>query len=94
MCLPGKTGHTVVALRGDLDMSTAEDMAAMLAADVPSGVDLVMDLSAIDFMDSSGIALLINTSRRTQSMKIEDPSPSVRLVIEATGLTEVLGVRP
>ena len=52
------------------------------------------DLSALEFMDSSGIALLLRVAAKTQTVRLLQPSPLVRRLIEATGLSDVLQIDP
>jgi anti-anti-sigma regulatory factor len=41
-------------------------------------------------MDSSGIALLIETAQRIGSISVRNPSRVIRRIIGATGLSDVL----
>jgi anti-anti-sigma factor len=50
----------------------------------------VFDLSGLRFIDSAGIAVLLEAAERVGSISVRDPAPPVRRVIEVTGLTEVL----
>ena len=58
-------GHQIVAIAGDIDACTAPAMLAYVlnaAADSDGGAggsDLVMDLSAVTFMDASGLSALM-----------------------------------
>ena len=52
------------------------------------------DLSALRFMDSSGISVLIGAAAKVDAVELRDPSQVVRRVIELTGLTDVLSVTP
>jgi anti-sigma B factor antagonist len=54
-------GATVIAVRGELDLSTAPDLEESIRAAGEAG--LVFDLGGCDFIDSTGIALLVRTSR-------------------------------
>jgi len=54
-------GITTIAVRGELDLGTAPQLEASMAAASTPG--LVIDLSACEFIDSTGIALLVNFSR-------------------------------
>lgn len=55
---------------------------------------LVVDLSGITFMDSSGLALLVLACRNAGSIEIRQSSAIARRVIEATGLAGYLGLEP
>jgi STAS domain. len=53
---------------------------------------LVFDLSALNFIDSSGIAVLLRAVEKTDQLELRNPSTIVRRVIVATGLADVLRV--
>jgi anti-sigma B factor antagonist len=52
-------GQVVVALRGWLDMAEAASVAAALAAVAASEPQIIVDLAALEFIDSSGVAALV-----------------------------------
>jgi len=82
-----------IALRGELDALSAEDARAIFdeaARDRPSA--LVVDMSELSFMDSSGIALLIGAANQIERVTLRHPVPMVLRVIEITGLTDVFDI--
>lgn len=88
-------GASTMALAGELDSSNVEQLEAAvtsLLAEHPERV--ILDLSALRFMDSAGISVLVRLAGEVDSVQIRDPSPIVRRVIEITGLTGVLQVEP
>jgi anti-sigma B factor antagonist len=81
-----------VAVRGDLDVATCEEFVDALGG--LDGVDaLVLDLSAVTFMDSSGIRGLLIARRDAQAggtrLQIL-ASEAVRETLEVTGLDDDL----
>ncbi len=50
----------------------------------------MFDLRELRFMDSAGIAVLLGGARRVPTVRLRDPVPAVRRVVEVTGLTTVL----
>ncbi len=84
-------GVAVVSVGGELDVSNAETLET-LVAEVCDGdpQELVFDLRELSFMDSAGIAVLLGGARRVPNVRLRDPSPAVRRVVEVTGLTTVL----
>lgn len=78
----------VVALQGELDMATAEGLSDWLVDQ--SGSVVVVDLSELTFMDSSGIsALVVAQNQMTEqgdSLVLTRPSPMVRKTLEVVGL--------
>jgi anti-anti-sigma factor len=88
-------GAPVVNFRGELDMSNAETIEAELGSVIANASEiLVFDLSALEFIDSSGIALLLRAAEKVARIELRNPSDIVRRVIQATGLSDVLHVQP
>ena len=81
----------VVSVAGELDVSTAEpsNRPSRRRAS-PQPAELLFDLSELRFMDSAGIAVLLRATRRVPTVRLREPSPAVRRVLEMTGLTTVL----
>lgn len=52
-------GHAVVALRGDLDITGAADAGAAMAALVVPDRCLIIDMSALDFIDRGALDALL-----------------------------------
>jgi anti-sigma B factor antagonist len=82
----------VVSLRGEIDAHTAPKLGSRLfglAEDGARGV--VVDLSQVTFMDSTGIGVLVNALRhlrvRRCKMVLVCPTPRVMRPFEVTGLT-------
>jgi anti-sigma B factor antagonist len=87
-----------LALRGDLDMSATfalEPVLDRVLADDPS--ELVLGLSGVGFVDSSGLGLLIATHERATradvAMAITGAAPEIQRVFHIAGLDGVLPVR-
>jgi anti-sigma B factor antagonist len=88
-------GTPVLALAGELDISSAPRLEAAVEGAVTERPELlVFELSELEFMDSAGIAVLIGASQQVGSVTLRNPSPIVRRVLELTGLVQVLGVEP
>ena len=85
-------GSTLVRISGELDLATVpvvERELDAIAHEPPARV--VFDLSAVSFMDSSGIAMLLRVAERAESVTVRNASVPVQTVIRATGLEAVLG---
>jgi anti-anti-sigma factor len=83
-------GGRVVALSGELDVSTAQGLAEQLIGEPGSLV--VVDLSQLTFVDSSGLGA-IHAARRKMiecggNLVLCRPNPMVSLVLEITGLDQ------
>ncbi len=83
-----------VLASGDLDLDGGDRIEALVAELVGRGQDVVLDLSAVTFLDSSGLGALIALSQGEGRVVVEDASPAVLRVFEMTGTTDVfdLGV--
>src|SRR3982074_3445879 len=59
-------GHVVVALRGELDRADAASVAAGLAEVAARAPEIIVDLAALAFIDSSGVAALAHGRRQAR----------------------------
>jgi anti-anti-sigma factor len=88
-------GVRVVRLVGEIDISNADALGEKLDRVVGDGHErLVADLSGLEFMDSSGIAMLLRAAKRVESITVRNPAPVVRRIIECTGLADILPIEP
>ena len=86
-------GVRTIAVRGELDLSTAPDLEGPLeeALDSDEG-SVLIDLSDCEFIDSTGIALIVRAWQRLESgengraLAICSHNEQVRRVLEITGL--------
>ena len=90
-------GHVVVALRGELDMCTAPQLWETLAPLTQQVRGrLVLDLSGLTFMDSSGISCVIRAHKALRDHQgeivLSGVRPVVHQTLELTGLTKILVV--
>ena len=89
----GADGVALVVLRGELDFGTAPIADASIVALLDTRPErLVFDLTAVTFLDSSGIAVLVRSTQQANTVAIRNPSTIVRRVIEYTGLDETLRI--
>jgi len=90
-------GTQVVKVAGELDLETHEQLAERLVREAGEGA-LVVDLSACEFIDSSGIrALLLGMQAAggeddTSRFALAGPSPQVLRILEMTGLDTTVRV--
>ena len=87
--------RAVVRLRGDIDIDSAVRLRATLDDLVAAGhTEIEVDLSGVDFLDSTGIGVFIRTARRVRGegrVVLLNPSDAPRQAIEAMGLDNLLG---
>lgn len=81
-------------LRGDLDIYNVD--AAREALEPEMHGTLVLDLSGVDFMDDSGLGLLVGAVKRLReregSLVLRNPNSQIMRVFEVTGLVKVPGL--
>jgi len=84
-------GMPVIRLSGELDMVSVQRVRPVVER-VLTAEDgrLAFDVSELEFMDSSGVALLVSAARKTRQVELRHPTPIVRRLIELAGLTELL----
>ncbi|MFG0260423.1 MAG: STAS domain-containing protein [Phycisphaerales bacterium JB041] len=65
-------GATVLAPQGDIDMSRAPAFREHVRRAIQSGASrVVIDLSEVEYMDSSGLATLVEAMRNAKQAKAE-----------------------
>ncbi|WP_433307116.1 STAS domain-containing protein [Actinoplanes sp. CA-030573] len=87
-------GGVRVALAGDCDLAVRDELIATLLAAVDRSTAVVVDLGAVDFLDSSGVHGLVAAHRaaaeRGGRLYLENPSGSVAAVLDLTGVAALL----
>jgi anti-sigma B factor antagonist len=90
---PDADGAAIVVLRGELDISNVDQLRPELQSVIDSlPARLIIDCSELMFFDSSGIALLVEASKKIALVQVRNPPALIARVIEATGLSNVLRV--
>lgn len=85
----------VIHLAGELDLASVGATKAGIAPYLASRpVRVTFDLEKLTFMDSSGIALLVQISNDVDQVSLIHVTPIVHRVLEATGLLEHFGLTP
>jgi anti-sigma B factor antagonist len=85
-----------VIVRGEVDMASAPQLRDTLLELVDGGAtQIALDCRGLDFLDSSGIGVLIAVRKRLGdegSITLEAPPAHVRKVLELTGVSEHLTI--
>jgi anti-sigma B factor antagonist len=88
----GEGGITVLVVQGELDFGTASQLEEPLRS--ASEEALIVDLSGCDFIDSSGIALLVasfNEARKNgRQMALCGARQQVLRVLEIAGIADLI----
>jgi anti-sigma B factor antagonist len=91
------SGVHVYRLRGSLDLATAPSVRAALVDAVGAGKhDIVVDLSKLEFLDSTGLGALIGAHRRAiendGSVRLAVGDGAIARLLNITGLMRVFPV--
>ena len=85
--------QTTVTITGELDIASVDGVAEGIEPYLGDPTErVVFDLGNLEFMDSSGIALLVRVANRVGTVQVSEASPIVRRVLEATGLVDTFGM--
>lgn len=92
-------GVTVLSLRGEVDYDSAEALTRSVPPpDAPAGQRLVVDLSRVTFMDSSGVNTLIAAHQATQAadgwLRLAGVSGAVLRTVQLVGLDTIVACHP
>jgi anti-sigma B factor antagonist len=90
----------LLRLKGDVDMNTSSDVRSALAEVFKQGSSgmkaILIDLSQVRYMDSSGIATLVevmqNCMKKGARLRLFELSPPVRDVFELARLASVFEI--
>ena len=95
MSVERANGRVVLRARGELDLSTAPTLEHALDALAGAASEGLLDMTAVSFMDSSGLRLLIIAAERARDEERQlsiVPSSAVSLVIDQVGLRATLPI--
>jgi anti-sigma B factor antagonist len=92
-------GIAVAALNGRLNMASAGRLREAVNSEVAAGrTRIAVDLTSVEFMDSSGLGALINGLKVARQaggdLRIASPSEQVRLVLQLTNMEKFLTTVP
>jgi anti-sigma B factor antagonist len=92
-------GRTVVQVVGEIDVYTAPQLRERLDAEIDAGrYDVVVDLSGVTFMDSTGLGVLVGRLKQIRlndgSMRLVCAHDRVLKVFVITGLDKVFAIYP
>jgi anti-sigma B factor antagonist len=87
-------GRAVVAVGGEIDVYTAPKLRDCITELVGAGTyDIVIDLEAVEFLDSTGLGVLVGIYHRLRardgSMSFMGVNDRVRRVFHVTQLTKI-----
>ena len=91
-------GRVVVRLSGEIDLSNVDGLEAQIDDTIADARDVVIDLTAVEFIDSRGLRLLNRVASsvggRDGTLVVVAPAGSIaRSVLDMTGMSQELDVR-
>ena len=88
----------IVTASGEIDLSNAPALQSHLSDAIGHRSKVVVDLSAVTFIDSTGLGVLIGALSRSDdaggTLRIVVDDARVLKVFEITGLTETFSIHP
>jgi anti-sigma B factor antagonist len=97
-CSP-QPGAVIVKLAGEHDLYSGEELRQSLEQSLARCDHLIVDLSAAEFIDSTTVAVLIQTMKSATELDrkfnvVLGTAPAVERILEVTGVIPLLGVVP
>ena len=83
-------GSVVLMVSGEIDMATAPAFRAVIEQSKSLGAAVVVDLSGVTFMDSSGLHVLVTVHTQRVPMCVRNPSAQVDRLLTMTGLQRLI----
>ena len=76
-------------LTGDIDASTAPELAEAFGGELPASGVVVVDIADVTFIDSSGLGVFVDLNARmgSEMVTLRSAPRSVRRLLELTGLS-------
>jgi anti-anti-sigma factor len=95
----GGDAYTAVALAGESDVYTYDQLRSALEAEATKGVPLlIVDLSALEFTDSTGVQVLLDIrvmmNDRGGKLALAGPQNTVARVLNLVGADQLIPVYP
>ena len=91
-------GYAIAALKGELSIASAPALREQLLKLLRAASHLIIDLSAVEHADASGLAVLVGSGRRARllggSLRLAAPSPEAAWALSATGISRHLDIFP
>lgn len=89
-------GEAVVAVRGEIDLVTAPVLWESLVEFVAEPNRVMLDLSQTEFIDSTGLGVLVRALKRLRhhggDLVLRAPRPNARKVLSITSLDRVITI--
>lgn len=89
-----RDGAVIVSARGEVDMDVAPDVMAAIEPHLGIAEHIVVDLSEVTFMDSSGLGILVATAQQIGEgrLTVVVATDRVRRVLHISGVDQLIPV--
>jgi anti-sigma B factor antagonist len=88
--------RSVIVVRGDIDAYGGHVLRDAITDAFELENDVVIDMSAVDFVDSAGVGVLVGGHRAAEkaghAFTIRRPSQRVSVLLEVTGLNRLFAI--
>jgi anti-anti-sigma factor len=92
------TGAICLSLSGEVDLANASELLAHFKAVVQAEDNLIVDMSGLRYLDSSGIKALLNAYQQFTQIKrrmvLAAAAPWVHRILTITGLDQLMPMFP
>lgn len=87
---------TVITVSGELDIHTAPDLTEVLSPAIAAGQPVIVDLTDVTFMDSSGLSVFVTALKRAReagtTLVLVVSEPRVMRVFSITGIDTLIDI--
>nr|WP_089775653.1 STAS domain-containing protein [Ruania alba] len=88
-----ESAYTRLVLSGEVDVALSEELTEAVAEAEAAGLPVRVDVRHVQFMDSSGIALLARLASRTPGrLTLIRPPDVVRFLLEVTRIGDLVDI--
>lgn len=88
-------GTTVLTVVGEIDLDTARLVRDAVASARSAGAEhIAFRMDRVDFIDSSGLAALLESRSTDGTIRVIAPSAAVERLIVSTGLADIIVAEP
>lgn len=84
-----------LALEGRLDTTTAPQLEAELKKSLNGITDLVLDMSALEYLSSAGLRVILSAQKvmnKQGNMVVRNANETIQEIFEVTGFSDILNL--